>query len=122
MIRVSPIYYRRLGPIAVAVLDVCELDLTQEGVPEGTLWIPRVNVPPAYRGQGIGSELLRECCADADATGTDLCLAPSSSGEMSDAELEAWYARYGFKRHGAELKCGRLLVRRAEAAEVCSRD
>jgi GNAT superfamily N-acetyltransferase len=81
-------YYERCGSFSIAVLDLMQDD--------DFWWVTRISVPPAFRGKGIGSRLLTQVCADADRCGVDLCIHVASYGRMSDADLIAWYGRYGF--------------------------
>lgn len=67
----------------------------------GTLGLPRalitrINVPEPLRGRGLGTKILSEILADADAEGVVLELHPFSSGHFTDDELRAWYSRHGF--------------------------
>lgn len=85
--------YRKLNSISLAVLDFS--DYYKDG-----LIITRINVPAKYRGQGHGSNMLRELCAKADAEGITLWLEINPYGDMTYEQLEAWYRRYGFKGTG----------------------
>lgn len=73
-------------------------DLTNVGemVP-GTMTITRINVPAKHRGKGLGSELLKRICEDADADGMSLSLEIMSSGPLDYDALSAWYKRNGFE-------------------------
>jgi GNAT superfamily N-acetyltransferase len=64
---------------------------------DGTWMISRVNVPAKHRGLGLGTALLKEVLADADAEGImlELCIEPSDGLDFE--ELHAWYSRYGFR-------------------------
>lgn len=71
-------------------------DLSWAG--EFNAWlIHRINVPSPARGKGYGRAVLRDICADADAEGVPLILAPESSGGLEQKELVAWYRRHGFE-------------------------
>lgn len=83
-------YYERLGPCAIAVVDVTEI--------HGGVEINRINVPVKYRRQGVGNRLLQKVTSDADAKSYVLFLTINPYGEMSYAQLEAWYMRHGFVR------------------------
>ena len=87
-----PSLYRHLSPVALAVLDSCDY------YGEGEI-ITRINVPKAYRGQGHGTSLLREACANADANGVNLWLEISSSDGLDYYQLKAWYIRHGFRNY-----------------------
>lgn len=73
-------------------------DLTNVGemVPK-TRTITRINVPHEHRGRGLGTKLLRQILADADAEGVALSLEIMPSGPLDYAALEAWYRRWGFR-------------------------
>ena len=66
--------------------------------------ITQVIVPISRRGEGVGSKLLREVCEDADREGILLTLSAIASiavnqGKvkgLAQADLMAWYRRYGF--------------------------
>lgn len=62
--------------------------------------IDSIVVPPAFRGQGIGSQLLKMICNDADKEGVNLVLqvASDKTSSLDDYELFEWYARYGFQK------------------------
>lgn len=60
--------------------------------------ITRINVPEKFRGNGLGSKLLDEILADADAEGQALQLEILPSGPLDYDQLEAWYKRRGFRR------------------------
>jgi predicted GNAT family N-acyltransferase len=87
-------YTRLVGTIRLAVLDLMP-DVLSPG--ENNYIISRINVPQAYRGQRIGSQLLKECLADADKEGAVLSLEINPYGELTYEDLESWYLRYGFK-------------------------
>ena len=71
-------------------------DLVSEMVPN-TLTITRINVPSAHRGNGHGSKLLDQICADADREEIRLSLEIFPSGSLDYDELKEWYIRHGFK-------------------------
>lgn len=73
-------------------------DLTNMGemVPN-TMTITRISVPPAHWGQGHGSKLLKLICEEADIERVALSLQIHSSGPHSQADLESWYERHGFR-------------------------
>jgi len=58
--------------------------------------VTRINVPVLSRGRGLGSRMLREILADADAEGATLEIHPMSSGGLTKRQLISWYERYGF--------------------------
>lgn len=77
---------------AIADIVVMPVDTTRRQVHV----ITRINVLPQYRGQGLGTELLSQILADADAEGIRLVLEPSASGGLEQEDLEKWYLRHGF--------------------------
>ena len=84
-------YYQKLeNPPGLAVLDL--VDYYGEG-----LMITRINVPTSHRGKGIGSRLLREALADADAEGITLWLEILAYGGLTNDQLRSWYERHGFR-------------------------
>jgi predicted GNAT family acetyltransferase len=64
------------------------------------LLLTRINVPKASRGQGHARNLLTRILKDADTERVTLFLEISPSDGLDFFELEAWYMRNGFKRHG----------------------
>lgn len=59
-----------------------------------------LDVDPQYRRRGLATQVMRRALARADRVGCDLLLlqARSVDGEMTDAQLAAFYARFGFVR------------------------
>jgi len=57
----------------------------------------RIGIEEPHRGKGLGSRLLRDICRDADRERITLWLIAHTSGPLSNAELAAWYRRYGFR-------------------------
>ena len=98
------VFYKKLSSLHIAIMDLTYCDLIPSC--KGYM-INRINVPmnvdasgtPLYRGRGIGSELLRECIADADKEGVRLLLEINASNGLTREQLEAWYIRHGFKEH-----------------------
>jgi GNAT superfamily N-acetyltransferase len=83
-------YTQLLSPIKLAVLDA-------DPAGENAWRIARVNVPQGYRGQGVGSQLMNEICADADAAGVTLTLEPIPyDGPERLDDLVRFYERFGF--------------------------
>ena len=83
-------FYRKVGEYDLAVADLAQMSF-------GRMLITRINVPVKYRGEGIGSGLLKEICREADKYRMELVLEVMSSGDLSDEELVDWYSRHGFK-------------------------
>ena len=84
-------YTKLLSPVRLAVLDNCDY----YGI--GRI-ITRVNVPKEFRGKGVASQLLDECCKDADNEQVILYLEIYPSDGLGYDELEAFYMRRNFKR------------------------
>ncbi|MFD8886425.1 GNAT family N-acetyltransferase [Streptomyces erythrochromogenes] len=60
--------------------------------------VTEVVVREGFRGRGLGSEILRAVCSDADAEGVVLLLSVDPSpGGLSYEELGKWYSRHGFQ-------------------------
>lgn len=85
-------FYKKLeNPQRLAVLDL--VDYYGKG-----LYITRINVPGEHRRKGIATELMKECCAEADKEKVTLWLEIFASGSMSYTDLADWYTRsFGFK-------------------------
>jgi ribosomal protein S18 acetylase RimI-like enzyme len=87
-----PAYYERVG------VNLVSLDLVFDpDEPDDLVYITRIVVPKALRGQGYGSMVLERACRDADNEGVTLHLQVEASGGMTDDELILWYRRYGFE-------------------------
>lgn len=86
-------------------------DLTGVGemVPK-TRTLTRINVPEKHRGDGLGSQLLKQILADADAEGVHLSLEVEPSGPLGYDSLVRWYYRYGFRK---SKKYPGIMIRRA---------
>ena len=76
---------------------IADLILPGELTPGWT--ISRINVPAIHRGKGLGTKILNEITADADAEGASLWLQVMPSGPLDYDALVAWYRRHGFKHH-----------------------
>lgn len=62
--------------------------------------ITSIEVDPEARGLNHGTAMLRHAIKTADARGVTLVLVPQSDrsrGGLDDAELTAWYTRFGFQ-------------------------
>jgi len=90
--RMKSCFTIRLSDVNVAIADLCEY------YGEGYL-ITRINVPAPWRGQGYGSQLLREITIESDVKGIDLLLEviPAIDKRLDKDQLTAWYKRHGFE-------------------------
>lgn len=64
--------------------------------------VTRIEVDPALRGRGYGTELLRRITRDADAEKVTLVLEVEPDGSPNGLgfyELRVWYAKLGFVTH-----------------------
>jgi GNAT superfamily N-acetyltransferase len=62
----------------------------------GLATLSKVVVPPAQRGQGVGSAFMDDLTRAADVDGATLALSPSSDFGGSKARLIEFYRRFGF--------------------------
>lgn len=94
-------YCIKLGGHWIAIADVSpvhEGHHRQIGIPEvPACWLNRINVPPKFRGQGCGSNLLSRVLQDADAEGILMVLMINPYGDMTYEQLKDWYERNGFE-------------------------
>lgn len=82
----------------------CIADVTQSVL--CSHWhISRINVPYRARGNGYGSQILKQIIDDADSERVDLCLLPVATGGLKTDVLIAWYKRNGFVFHGSDHRC-----------------
>jgi len=73
---------------------VCDLSIVHVGSYE----VNRINTPPAHRGKGHASRLMREVVLpEADAEGARLRLMILPTGNLDWQSLAAWYYRLGFR-------------------------
>lgn len=76
-------------------------------------FIPLLEVLPAHRGQGIGSELMRRML---DA------LSPYANADLlCDPELQPFYRRFGLEPAGGMVRRDRAAIRRLSPAEAEAR-
>lgn len=87
------IYAMKLSDVALAIADVQPCNDPHTG-----FMITRINVPEAFRRQGIGSQLLQAVCDEASVENATLYLIPASSGGLSQEQLIQWYTKFGFRR------------------------
>lgn len=83
-------FIKKCSDTRLAILDVCPFN------EEDGLLVTRINVPVEFRGRGIASELLLECCRAADLHKKTLYLTIMPSGGLNFSQLEQFYMRYGF--------------------------
>src|SRR5688500_7787418 len=86
-------YYRMLGPSG-------EINFARGRMCAPSAWeLESLWVWSSCRKRGIGRELLRMVCADADEENLYVRLSVSAhrSGFMDNDMLAQWYARYGFQ-------------------------
>jgi len=75
----------------------------------GIITLSEVRVPEGQRGQGIGSEFMRELAAYADATNQEVALSPSTDfGASSITRLRKFYQRFGFVENKGRRKDYRI--------------
>lgn len=90
----------RLGP---ASCFVGEADIGLSATAAAMLReVTSVHVPEDKRRQGWGTALMNYVTHAADKNAVALMLEVKSEGSMTDAELEAFYARHGFQRFQSE--------------------
>lgn len=70
-----------------------------------------VFVPTEHRGAGHAGRILRAVAKDADRAGVTLILEARACAGLSQAELEAFYGRFGFEPTGLSESFGPLLRR-----------
>ncbi len=71
--------------------------------------------------QGIGTALMGDLIAYADARNLPIFLTPEPTGPRSErmpkAQLQRWYSRFGFRRNRSDFRSRQTMVREPEAAE-----
>lgn len=81
------------------------------------VWIANISVDERYRGQGVGSRLLRELGDLADAVGCGIALEAFARPDRENGGLPGFYARLGFKAEHGPSEDGYLeVVRRPQPA------
>ena len=92
-------YSKKLSPTRIAIIDLDDFADQFPGVEPGppVFQITRVNVPPKFRGRGVGTSLMLAVCEDADEQGARLVLAINPYGEMTEEMLRDWYEGFGFE-------------------------
>jgi N-acetylglutamate synthase-like GNAT family acetyltransferase len=85
-----------LGP---ASLHIGEADIGLNPALAASLReVTAVNVPEADRRKGWGTALMNYLTTAADRHAVALMLEVKSEGDMTDDQLEAFYAKHGFER------------------------
>lgn len=87
-----------------AIADLC--DYYGKG-----MYITRINVPVASRGQGVARALLQIILDEADREGVRLYLEIAASDGLDRDQLEAWYERHGFSQD----RCMGFFIRRPQS-------
>jgi GNAT superfamily N-acetyltransferase len=66
---------------------------------KGLRELTKLHTPAESRGKGHATALLHDVCAKADEAGVLLLLhvEPYAQPDMTKAQLEAWYVRFGFQ-------------------------
>jgi GNAT superfamily N-acetyltransferase len=62
----------------------------------GYATLSRIEVPKDLRNQGLGSQVMKDLLAEADATGVTMALSPSSDFGGNKSRLTEFYKRFGF--------------------------
>ena len=85
--------YIALSKIRIAVLDAtCFRDISKNEV-----WISRINVPPEYRGRGLGSLLITRLIEQARAQGfKSIAVTPGGYDPDRKDDQIRFYERHGF--------------------------
>ncbi len=71
--------------------------ISLEPIRQGAMLITRIVVPFEFRGQGLGSQLLKTFCQNADKHSIDLFIEaiPYADSLMTTEQLTEWYKRAG---------------------------
>jgi GNAT superfamily N-acetyltransferase len=107
-------YALRLAPYNIARIRV-------ERIGPHLARVHWVFVPPAYRGQGLGGDLLAEVIRDADRDRRTLTLVAKACGTMAQRPLERWYESYGFRGRLRDHEGGLEMARRPAIEKAASR-
>lgn len=73
-----------------------DVDLSVSGTPERGYTVNKIVVPADQRGQGVGSDVMREVLRQADADGATVALTPSKDFGGSVPRLRDFYSNFGF--------------------------
>jgi len=74
------------------------------GGSDNTISVSRIVLPQDQRGQGVGTEVMNELAAHADATGKTLTLSPSKDFGGSVPRLKSFYKSLGFVENKGKNK------------------
>jgi GNAT superfamily N-acetyltransferase len=86
-------------------LELSSRDRTSDGVRTGHITIHEISLPADQRGQGIGSEVMRELCDLADREGLQLALTPDTVyGASSVSRLVSFYRGLGFSANSGRKR------------------
>lgn len=97
-------------PLLLDGVRVGEIELSA-GLPD-TVRIATLLVEERYRGQGVGSRLMRELGDLADAAGCALALEAFHRPDREDGGLPGFYARLGFEVEAGPDEAGYLEMSR----------
>ena len=69
-----------------------------ESSDQGDIHLEFITVNKDFRGHGVGRQILKEIIRMADRENLSVSLEPDArGGQLSSADLDAWYRRYGFE-------------------------
>ena len=86
---------RKFGEAVVEKYPNVKLDISPPS-PGGYATLDRIVVPEAERNKGIGSAVMRDLIAEADAKGVPLALSPTADFGGSKSRLGGFYREFGF--------------------------
>jgi GNAT superfamily N-acetyltransferase len=98
-------YVKRLAPYNIARVRV-------ERLGRDVARVHWVFVPPAFRGLGLGGELLADVLRDCDRERLTVTLVAKACGTMPQRPLERWYEAFGFRGRDREADGGLEMSRR----------
>jgi hypothetical protein len=109
----SDTYYYVVGKVR----DLYTMRATIDGYCEdGVIYLDLISVDDA--GNGVGTEMMKEICFNADDHHIAIELEAGSHGRgnISQRKLEDWYGRFGFKKTGAVSSEDHPYMRREPSA------
>ena len=95
------------------------------GGSDNTISVSRIVLPQDSRGQGIGTQVMQELAAHADATGKTLTLSPSKDFGGSVPRLKSFYKSLGFvenKGKNKDLSISDTMYRKPQAVVATNFD